>query len=118
DDMTVEAYRRGAAVEVVASATLTASHELVWRTLTDYEGLTSFIPGILRSRVVERRGPEAVVEQVGEAKFLFFRFPVDVTVASLEKPPDVIEVRLIKGNLRKLEGAYRIERGARAGTLV
>jgi ribosome-associated toxin RatA of RatAB toxin-antitoxin module len=118
DDLTVEAYRRGAAVEVVARATLNATHELVWRTLTDYDGLSSFIPGIQRSRVIERRGSEAVVEQVGEARFLFFRFPIDVTLSSIEKPPAAIEVHLLKGNLRQLDGAYRIELGARPGTLV
>ena len=118
DDLTVEAYRRGAAVEVVARATLSASHELVWRTLTDYEGLAAFIPGLRSSRVIERRGREAVIEQVGEAKFLFFRFPIDVTVTSIEKPPEAIEVRLLRGNLRQLEGGYRIEPGARSGTLV
>jgi len=118
DDLTVEAFRRGAAVEVVARATLVAPHELVWRTLTDYDQLASFIPGLRVSRVLERRGREAVVEQVGEAKFLFFRFPIDVTVVTVEQPPDAIAVRLLKGNLRQLEGGYRIERGAHPGTLV
>ena len=118
DDMTVEAYRRGAAVEVVARATLVAPHELVWRTLTDYDRLAAFIPGIRVSRVVEQRGADTVVEQEGEAHFLFFRFPIDVTLATHERPPDAIDVRLVKGNLRQLEGGYRIERGASAGTLV
>ena len=118
DDLTVETLRRGAAVEVVARATLHAPQELVWRTLTDYDLLASFIPGMLMSRVVERRGTVAIVEQIGEARVLFFRFPIEVTVASVEKPPDVLEVHVLKGNLRRLEGGYRIERGAAPGALV
>lgn len=118
DDLTVEAYRRGPAVEVVARVTLNAPHELVWRTLTDYERLATFIPGMLKSRVIERHGPAAIVEQVGEVRFLFFRFPIEVTVASVEIPPDVIEVHVLKGNLKQLEGGYRIERGSVPGALV
>lgn len=118
DDLTVDAFRRGAAVEVIARATLRAPHELVWRTLTDYDQLASFIPGLLESRVIERRGPAATVEQFGEVRFLIFRFPIEVTLESVEKPPDVIEVHALKGNLKRLEGGYRIERGAAPGTLV
>ena len=51
----------------------------------------------------------AVVEQTGEAGFLFFRFPIEVTIASTERPPHVLEARMIKGNLKRMEGAYRIE---------
>ena len=118
DDLTVDAFRRGAAVEVIARATLHAPQELVWRTLTDYDQLASFIPGMLKSRVIERRGPAAIVEQFGEVRFLFFRFPIEVTLSSVELPPDVIEVRVLKGNLRRLEGGYRIERGAAPDSLV
>jgi len=118
DDLTVEAYRRGAAVEVVARATLRAPHELVWRTLTDYDRLATFIPGLLRSRVIERRGPAAIIEQFGEVRFLIFSFPLEVTLASVEKPPDEIEVQALKGTLKQLEGGYRIERGRAPGVLV
>ena len=111
DDLTVEAFRRGPAVEVVARATLRAPHELVCRTLTDYDRLATFIPGMLKSRVVEWRGPAAIVEQFGEVRFLIFSFPIEVTLASVERPPDVIEVHVLKGTLKHLEGGYRIERG-------
>ena len=53
--------------------------ELVWQTLTDYGRLAEFIPGMRSSRVVERHGAVAVVEQAGEAGFLFFTFPIEVT---------------------------------------
>jgi len=118
DDLSVDAFRRGPAVEVVARATLHAPYELVWRTLTDYGQLASFVPGMLRSRVVERRGAVTIVEQLGEVRFLMFSFPIEVTVESVETPPDVIEVRALKGTLKRLDGAYRIERGTVPGVLV
>lgn len=109
DDLSVEATRRGSAVEVSAHAMLEAPHAVVWATLTDYDRLAEFIPGMHKSRVIERRGNEAVVEQVGEATFLFFSFPIEVTVVSTARPPNAIDIRVLKGNLRRLDGGYRIE---------
>ena len=91
------------------SATLRAPLDVVWSTLTDYNQLPKFIPGMLRSRLLEYRGRAAIVEQLGEARFLFLSFPIDVTVASVEYPPHAIDVHVLKGNLRRLDGGYRIE---------
>ncbi|HLX80620.1 MAG TPA: SRPBCC family protein [Burkholderiales bacterium] len=109
DDISVETTRRGEAMEVICKATLEAPPELIWRTLTDYGHLAEFIPGMRRSRVIEQRGAVSVVEQSGVATFLFFSTPIEVTLASTERPPNAIEVSMIKGNLKRLDGAYRIE---------
>lgn len=109
EDVSVETARRGAAVEVTCRATVRAPRELIWRTLTDYNRLAEFVPGMLKSRIVESRGAVTIVEQQGEARFLLFSSPIDVTVATTDRPPDAIDVQLIKGNLRRLEGGYRIE---------
>ena len=109
EDISVEARRRDEALEVVCRVMLDAPLDLVWQTLTDYDRLAQFIPGMRRSRVLERRGAVAVVEQLGEAGFLFFTFPIEVTLASTERPPHVLEVSMLKGNLKRLDGAYRIE---------
>ena len=115
DEISVEATRREDALEVVCRANLDAPLDLVWQTLTDYNRLAEFIPGMRRSRVVERRGPVTVVEQLGDAGFLFLTFPIEVTLASTERPPYTLEVSMLKGNLKRLDGAYRIEpqRGGR-----
>ena len=109
EEISVDATRRDDALEVVCRAMLDAPLDLVWRTLTDYDRLAEFIPGMRRSRLIERRGAVAVVEQSGEAGFLFLRFPIEVTLASTESPPYALEVSMLKGNLKRLEGAYRIE---------
>ncbi len=109
EDAEVEARRVGEAVEVSARARLHAPLEVVWATLTDYNNLPAFIPGMLRSHLVEYRGRAAIVEQRGEARFLFLSFPIEVTVASVEYPPHAIDIHVLKGNLRQLDGGYRIE---------
>jgi ribosome-associated toxin RatA of RatAB toxin-antitoxin module len=112
DDLTVEARRRGEALEVDCRATLVAPADLVWQTLTDYNRLAEFIPGMRRSRVIATRPDGVLVEQSGEAKFLFLSFPIDAVLLSTERPPYAIDVRMEKGSLKRLEGGYRIAQHA------
>lgn len=109
DNVTIHAEKQGTAVAIEARALLIAPLPLIWATLTDYDRLSTFIPGMHVSRVIDRRGPAAIVKQLGEAGFLIFTRPIDVVVESLEKPPHIIEIRVLSGNLKKLDGRYHIE---------
>ena len=111
-DFSVKTEKRGEEVHVEARATLAVPLAVIWQTLTDYNRLSEFISGISKSRLIEYRGNAAIVEQFGEAGFLFFKVPIDVTVESLELPPHLLQVRVLKGNLKKLDGRYEIEEGA------
>ncbi|MCJ7798265.1 MAG: hypothetical protein MUP33_00620, partial [Polaromonas sp.] len=90
DKVVVQAWRRGDAVQVHAQATVTAPHALIWRTLTDYDRLAGFVPGISQSRVLERRGSTSTVVQTGTAHLWFFSYRIEVVVESTEHPPDAI----------------------------
>ena len=109
DQVSVSAARHGSAVAVQARATLGAPLEVIWGALTDYDNLSKFIPGIDKSRVTTRTGSTVTVEQTGYASFLIFDYPIQVLVSSEEQYPSAIRVRLLSGNLRQLDGAYRIE---------
>lgn len=106
----VEATRYGDAVQVSVRTTVKAPLALIWNTLTDYDHLSQFIPGMKKSRLVERQGKVAVIEQSGYAHLWFFRFAIDATVEVTEHPSSAIQVRLLKGNLKRLEGRYEIEK--------
>ncbi len=108
EDFSVEAQRNADLIEVRARATIEAPLAVVWGTLTDYEKLPEFVPGMKRSRIIARRGATSTVEQSGEARFLFFTHPIEITVESTERPP-YIEVRRVSGNVRHLEGRYETE---------
>jgi hypothetical protein len=58
---------------------------------------------------VSRQGGQLVVEQKGNARAWFFSYPIRVMVASTEHPYQGIDVHLLQGNLRRLDGGYRIE---------
>jgi ribosome-associated toxin RatA of RatAB toxin-antitoxin module len=100
--------RAGDLVQVRAHASIDAPLSVVWATLTDYEGLPDFIPSVKRSRIVARNGATTTIEQSGEARFLFLRVPIEVTLEVTERPP-AIEVRRIAGTLRHLQGRYETE---------
>src|SRR5215469_11003674 len=108
-DVGLDAQLRGHVLAVSAHATIRAPLPVIWHTLTDYDHLAEFIPGMKASRVLQRRGGTVTVEQTGEAKFLIFYYPIAVIVQSDERYPATIGVRLLSGNLRQLAGAYRIE---------
>jgi ribosome-associated toxin RatA of RatAB toxin-antitoxin module len=109
DAVQVQARRQGGAVQVQAQATVKAPHALIWKTLTDYDHMAEFVPGIRSSRVLERRGAITTVEQVGTARLWFFSFTIDVVVETTEQPPHLIGIRVLKGNLKQLNGGYRLE---------
>ena len=108
--VSVEATGRGNAVAIKARAKIRAPYALIWQTLTDYDHLSEFIPGMMTSHVIGRRGSTAIVAQTGEAGFMLFSYPISVVVESREEPPSFIGIRVLKGNLKQLDGGYRIEK--------
>ena len=83
EQVSIRASSRGSAVEIEARATLRAPYALIWQTLTDYDHLSDFIPGMLKSHVIDRRGNATIIEQSGNATILFFNYPIDVVIESL-----------------------------------
>ena len=118
EDLSVEAARKGAFVEVKARATIDAPLGLIWAVLPDYETLPDFVPGLKKSRVASRNGTTVVVEQSGEARFLMFSFPIDVVLEAVEKPQSSIRVRSLSGTLRYLEGGYDVEAEPDSGKFI
>lgn len=112
DRVVVEAKKSGADVAVSASARVHAPYAVIWHTLTDYDHLAEFIPGMSLSHVLRRNGPLVIVEQSGNAGNMLLHYPIDVVVASEERPPTTITVKILRGNLRTYEGAYHLERAA------
>jgi ribosome-associated toxin RatA of RatAB toxin-antitoxin module len=108
-EVSVDATSQDGVVQVSARAVVRAPIELVWQTLTDYDHLSQFVPGIDSSRVVSRQGAQLIIEQKGGAHWWLFFYPIRVTVATTERPFESIDVRLLRGNLRRLDGGYRIE---------
>jgi ribosome-associated toxin RatA of RatAB toxin-antitoxin module len=108
-DVSVQATRDGDALEVEAVADLAVGLARAWEVLTDYNRFSQFVPDLRESRVISREGGNAVVEQKGQARFLFFSYPIEVRLAVTEFPRERIESRAIAGNFRELRCTYTLE---------
>ena len=108
-EIAVSVTRHGDVFHVDASAEFEGGAARTWQVLTDYGRLAEFIPDLESSRVVSREGRHVVVEQKGEARALFFGFPIDVRLAITEHPYERLESRAIGGNFREMQNAYVLE---------
>ncbi|SCK29468.1 Polyketide cyclase / dehydrase and lipid transport [Variovorax sp. HW608] len=105
----IETHRRDETITVEVAAEMPVDPRTVWSVITDYDHLAGFIPYMRSSRALQRDADRVIVEQTGELVFLFFRQPVEVTLAVVESPPTRVAARAIGGNLKALEGRYTIE---------
>jgi hypothetical protein len=60
-EISVEATSQDVGVQVTAHAVVHAPAELIWQTLTDYDHLAQFVPGLDSSRVVSRQGAQLII---------------------------------------------------------
>jgi ribosome-associated toxin RatA of RatAB toxin-antitoxin module len=123
-EVVVEAARDGDAYVITARSDVVADAGVAWRVLTDYDRYPAFVPDLYSSRTLSRGPDGAVVEQRGELRFLFVRFPLEVKYTIREHPPSVVESRATSGSFREMTGRYELRpngsvlRVAYAGRLV
>ncbi len=108
-EVSVETVREGEFIKVSATAQMQVDRRTAWDVLSDYDHLAEFIPDMLSSRIVLRNADGVLVEQKGEIGFLFFRQPLEVTLAVFEQPPRRIVARGVAGNVREMEARYELQ---------
>ena len=91
-----------------AQSEVEADGAAIWSTLSDYDHLARFIPGMSSSRTVSRTGAEAVVEQKGSAGLGPFRQRFTVLLAVREELNQSISASGIGGDFRCFESRYEI----------
>ncbi|MBK8323763.1 MAG: SRPBCC family protein [Betaproteobacteria bacterium] len=117
----VDVKRTGRRFDAEAILELPASAKTVWETITDYDGLPGFMPGIRSCRVLEREAGAAgierlKVEQKGEFRFLLFAQSMTVVVAIEHEAMRIADAKAISFDLGFLkrsaieifEGRYEI----------
>jgi hypothetical protein len=104
DDVKVDVRRSGRRFEATAVLDLAADAQTVWETITDYNALPSFMPGIRACRVIERRtltktAEHLVVEQHGEFRFLLFAQAMTVRLTIEHQLLRVAEAKAVSFDL-------------------
>lgn len=86
-----------------------ASTNAVWETLTDYNGIGSFVSSIKSSRTVKSEPGKALIEQVMSGKFGFFHKKISVLLEISEVEPFEIQFNDISHkNFRSYYGSWKI----------
>lgn len=125
DTVKLEVHRSGRRFTAEAVLDLEADAKTVWRTITDYEGLPGFMPGIRECRVLEREASPGgverlVVEQRGEFRFMLFAQSMTVLLHIHHERPRVAHARAVKLDVgafgeravEQFEGRYTVEPAA------
>jgi len=100
---------------ISSSGTVAATPAAVWRVLTDYNHLADYLPNLKSARVVSRDGDTVIVEQLGTARFLFFRQTIRLLVQVHERAPDRIDISLIDGDMKVYRASWELSPSAGAG---
>jgi len=107
-EVSIHVTRDGDTFRVDATAELEGTRARTWQVLTDYGRIAEFVRDVRTSRVLSRDGNQVIVEQKGEARVLFFSFPIDVRLAVTEYPYERVVSRIVSGNFREMLGTYTL----------
>lgn len=80
--------------------------EQVWRVLTGYDNLASFIPNLSLSRRLPHPKGGLRLEQVGARCFLNLRFCARVVLDMVEDYPQRLGFTMVEGDFRQFEGQW------------
>jgi len=101
---------QGAHVVSWGSVTVSATPELAFEVLTDYDRMAEFLPGMLASAVVSRNGNTVVIEQSADQGIFLFRHRVEARLAIVESPPRRLSIRALAGSFKEFDGSYLLTR--------
>jgi len=97
-------------IRIHAMSTVHADPKIMWDTLTDYNRLASFVPGMALSRVVSPDNARTkLVEQKGQGGLLAYVLPDHVILALDERPYHYIGFRSVSGLVSTLRGEWMID---------
>ena len=96
-------------VSIRAATVVNADARILWNTLTDYDRLANFVPGMTLSRQVSPPNASAkLVEQKGKGGMLSLVLPDHIIMEMNERPYSRIGFRSVSGWVTSLRGEWVI----------
>ena len=93
--------------------------EVLWSVLTDYRNLSSFIPNLSSSELVDRDGPTVRLKQVGTQQLLGLRFSAQVQLQLTEyRPEGLLRFHMLQGDFRRFEGSWQMHELPEGSSLI
>lgn len=95
--------------QYVAKIIVNSSADTTWKVLTDYNHFYQFLPNVISSKVLKTEGNQKTFEQVYQIQALVFKQQTRVVIASTETYPKQITFKRVDGDLKALQGTWKIE---------
>ncbi|SKB13903.1 exported hypothetical protein [Planktothrix sp. PCC 11201] len=95
--------------QYVAKIIVNSSADTTWKVLTDYNNFYQFLPNVISSKVLKTQGNQKIFEQIYQVQALIFKQQTRVRIASTETYPKQIDFKLVDGDLKALQGSWKIE---------
>ncbi|HIK12319.1 MAG TPA: SRPBCC family protein [Oscillatoriaceae cyanobacterium M33_DOE_052] len=92
-----------------AKILISARPDAVWAVLTDYNNFYRFLPNIASSQILSVNGNTKVVEQISVREVFGVTVRSRLRTESRENGRSQIDFRLIGGDLKTLQGYWKIE---------
>jgi ribosome-associated toxin RatA of RatAB toxin-antitoxin module len=103
---------------IEAQVNVFAPGEIVWGILTDYESIYEFIPGMVKSKVLDMgEGGGAILEQEGSVSIFPFTFNSRIVLRVKEVPMRRINFEMIEGDFASYKGHWSLKRESDTITL-
>lgn len=94
--------------ELQATGTVRAAPQQVWKKLTAYDEMPSYVPNLAFAKLVSHAGQESTIEQKWVKHFLFFTHTVTLLVRANEHPISRIDISLVSGEMKKYSATWEI----------
>ena len=93
----------------IGKVLVTATPATAWQVLTDYNNFYRFLPSVVSSKLVQNDRDRKVFEQVQVIRAFVITKKARVRIAVKETYPKQIAFSLVEGDLKSLQGSWRIE---------
>lgn len=84
------------------------SVDTAWAVLTDYNGFSSFLPGVESSQLLESSGNNRTFEQVNVVRIFPITHRERTVISATETYPSKISFSQVEGDLKTLQGAWYV----------
>ncbi|CAC5345828.1 MULTISPECIES: SRPBCC family protein [Planktothrix] len=95
--------------QYIAKIVVNSSADKTWKVLTDYNNFYQFLPNVISSKVLKTQGNQKIFEQIYQVQALIFKQQTRVRIASTETYPKEIDFKLVDGDLKALQGSWKIQ---------
>ncbi len=111
-EQTMEVLPNGSR-RLAAQLSTSATFEQLWKVLTNYNNLSSFIPNLASSEILSQEGKTFRIKQIGAQDFFGLKFSAEVILELIEDLDNgLLKFSLVKGDFRKFEGSWRVSRSS------